>query len=947
MRPLALSLSALLVICGAARAAPAATPAMGFEIEGAWLSAAPELFTQFEPEQIWAFLTMPLPELAAGVELSGDHVKQGAFAGRWANHPRFPTIHTQDIPHDWSSVQSLSFWARSEVATGELITLALLSDSPQTPWRDYYWYTFGVDWSGWKQLRLALSDFEAYEQPAGWQQVDAIYFFTKIFDRQPNPYTVLCLDDVQLGDATVTSDPPAWQPPPLPPGTIPVRGFAPAFDPTSVNHPYSEVRDPVSTPFQTLAYFQGVRACQGYYPRYHPGFVSFDPQGKPHLQYGPGIVQTLGPDGKWQVHNLLMEVVEPYAREELGYASLEPVDEGAGNETAIRWDSDGGMYLLVNISETNADWLSRKALLLYSPDGMQTWQVYVMPEYLVRFEKFVGHNPDCRNGPPVILLSHYLSPTTISLAIPERQPDGTLLIPPPAPLAADGIALIPHSGESNQALTHDGKVYLVYGRNTVLPGYSNEDGVPAFARTYDLVTQQLSEPVLIGFGGVNAEDGHNWPGLAADSQGILHVIINGHHNPFVYTRSVRPWDISEWTTSEEVAAGTSYAGLVCDDQNALYAVTRHAEPGYYFRLSLHRKPAGQPWEAPQYLVLPYKPYYHVYYHKLTLDPRRQRLFLSYWTQTSNLCLFLDEYYAAVYMWPDRQKPFLERNPELPQGSYDQWPAVYQFYSAPPSELTVAVSDDRGATWRLATTEDFDAGSAGEGTIREDFESYGVGDILGAGHGWTETGAQVIMGDHGSKAIRDEAAAAYFNGTRYAGFTPLGAGYTGPAHMAMTVVPKQPGGEVVYHGYQVKAGATGYEGPQIGFTADANPAADYSGRGRFFVRTCNPGGAWYFSDEIQCVDHIHDLLLNMDIVNHQYDVYGTLYYRDVTPGFETGWIKTSIDNISLNSNVSAGPYNASHLQINGGFDGQIDNLAWGSGHVPVVSPPAPGSLVLVH
>jgi hypothetical protein len=58
------------------------------------------------------------------------------------------------------------------------------------------------------------------------------------------------------------------------------------------------------------------------------------------------------------------------------------------------------------------------------------------------------------------------------------------------------------------------------------------------------------------------------------------------------------------------------------------------------------------------------------------------------------------------MWPDRQKPFLEGNPELPLGSFEQQPAKYQFYSAPPSELTVIVSVDRGKTWRLATTEDF-------------------------------------------------------------------------------------------------------------------------------------------------------------------------------------------------------------------------------------------------
>ena len=390
----------------------------------------------------------------------------------------------------------------------------------------------------------------------------------------------------------------------------------------------------------------------------------------------------------------------------MGYKSIELTDNGSGNETAIRWDGEGGIYLLVNVSEVNTNWRSRKALLLYSPDGMKTWQVYLLPEYMVRFEKFVGHNGDCLSRPPVILLSHYLSPTKIYLMVPEKQADGTLKLPEPLLLCEDAVALAPHSGESNQVLTHGDDLFLVYGRLAILPGHKQEDGVPAFARTYNLRTKQLSDPVLIGFGGRNSADDHNWPGIAVDSKGLLHVVINGHHDPFVYTHSIRPWDISEWTVPEKVAAGTSYGGLVCDAGDTLYTVTRHSDPGYYFRLSLHRKPPGKPWEEPRYLVLPYKPYYHVYYHKLTLDPSGTRLFLSYWAQTASLCLFRDEFYAAVYMWPDREKGFLTGNPNLPEGSFDKQPAKYQFYTAPPSELTTMVSSDEGKTWRLARTVDF-------------------------------------------------------------------------------------------------------------------------------------------------------------------------------------------------------------------------------------------------
>lgn len=700
-----LSLTSLsLLLLAACTAHAAGTEAMSFEVEGAWRTAF-DLPEGYKEDELWSVRTIPYSELAGGVKLSRDHVKQGQFAGRWADHPRYPTIHTRQVPTDWSGFRSLSLWAYSEVATGEQITLAVLSDTPATAWKDFYLYTFSVDWTGWRNLQLSLKDFTPYEQPAGWQQVSGLYFFTKIFNRQPNPYTVLYLDDLQLSADEVKSTPP---PPPAPvplPG-LSITGDAPAFDRTILNHTYPEVRDKPTTPFQYESYFLAERALYGYYPRFNPGTVSFDPQGRAFVQYSEGLIQTVGPDGKWQVQDLLHEVIEPYVREKMGYNSLELSDGGSGNETTIRFDNDGGVYLLCVVSEKMNDWKTRKALLLYSPDRMKTWQVYLLPEYEVRFEKFVGNNPDCLRRPPVILLSHYLSPTKIYLTVPEKQPDGTLAIPEPLLICEDAIALVPHSGESNQAVTLGDSVFIVYGRLTVLPGHKQEDGAPAYAIRYDLKTKMLSQPVLIGFGGKNSEDGHNWPGLAADSKGLLHVVINGHHDPFVYTHSLKPADISEWSTPEKVAVATSYGGLVCDRNDILYTVTRNSDPGYYFRLSLHRKLPGQPWEQPQHLAIPYKAYYKVWYHKLSIDPVRGRLFLAYWSQTASLCLFRDEYEAAIYMWPDREKRFLTGNPVLPLGSYKHEPRKYQFYTAPPSELTVILSEDQGKTWRLATTEDF-------------------------------------------------------------------------------------------------------------------------------------------------------------------------------------------------------------------------------------------------
>lgn len=685
---------------------------MDFEVQGAWRTA-PDLLSEFKEDQIWSSRMLPFEELAGGLKLCAEQVKSGRSSGKWADHPRYPTLHTTDIPGDWSGFKAVTLWVYSEVNTGEAITLAAASDSDETAWRDYFLHTFRIEWTGWRHVVVPLSRFEAYERPAGWQKVDALYLFTKIFDRQPNPYTVLHLDDMQLVSEAADVPVPARTPQPAPGTEITHSGDIPEFDPGILNHAYPELRDRAvaTAPIQYEPYFKTERALVGYYPRFQPGFVSVDPQGRAYLQYGAYVVEALDEQGTWTYQSVL-PLLKRYARDQLGFEALAVTNQGSGNESAIRFDHDGDAYMLYFISDPTSDWRSRTGLLLHSRDGMKTWDVHKLPYYLARFEKVVGHNRDCLRRPPIILLSRYLSPTTNYLLLPEKRPDGTLVLPEMLKIADEAIAPIPHSGEANQALTHAGKVFIVYAQLKVLPGRANEDGVPSYAVTYDIATRQFSEPVLLGFGGINATDGHNWPGLAADSKGILHVVINGHHNPFVYTHSLKPWDIGEWSEPVRVAKGTSYCGLVCDRNDTLYSVSRNSHPGYYFRLSLHRKKAGQPWEEPKHLVLPYKPYYKIWYHKLTLDPSTDRLFLSYHSQSGSLCLFKDEYLAHFYVWPEREKSFMTQKPKedgqprIPLGACRGEPRKYEFYSASPTEMTTLVSDDGGDSWRLALTEDF-------------------------------------------------------------------------------------------------------------------------------------------------------------------------------------------------------------------------------------------------
>ncbi len=705
---LALSTLASLAMCRPAPAAAAHAQAMDFEVAGAWRTA-PDLLDEFSEKDLWSTRTIPFKELAGGVKLSSEHVKSGRFSARWADHPRYPTIHTTDAPRDWSAYRALTVWAYSEVATGEIITLAVRSDSNGTAWQDYFIYDFTVDWTGWRELAFPLAAFDRLGEPAGWGSVSGVFFFTKIFNRQPNPYTVLHLDAMRLVEMAPSQPVAKRKPKAKRDGRLVHSGKAPEFNPAILNHTYPETRSgkPVFAPIQYRPYFKAERTLYGYYPRFQPGFVSFDPKGRAYLRYGSYIVENRGADCKW-TYTSVLDTLEQYAREQLGFDALAIANAGQGESVSIRFDRDGDAYMLGYISDPTQNWRSRTGLLLHSRDGMKTWAVYRLPWYMARFEKRGRHNVDCLARPPVILMSRYFAPTQIFITIPQKRDDGSLEIPKPTMIADDAIPMIPHSGEANQAITHGDTVFIAYSRPDVLPGHTVKDGMPAYVATYDIAARNLSKPVLIGFGGINAKDAHNWAALAADSTGIIHAIINGHHNHFMYTHTTKPWAIDAWAEPIRVAAGTSYAGLVCDSKDTLYSVTRNSHPGYYFRLSLHRKKAGQPWEAPKHLVLPFKPYYKIYYHRLVIDPATDRLFLSYYSQSASICVFKDEFLAYLYTWPDREQRFFsgKRGAYVPLGTYREKPRKYAFYQPPPSELTVLVSEDGGETWRLAVTEDF-------------------------------------------------------------------------------------------------------------------------------------------------------------------------------------------------------------------------------------------------
>ncbi|MDF2921375.1 MAG: right-handed parallel beta-helix repeat-containing protein [Paenibacillaceae bacterium] len=174
--------------------------ALSFEASGAWKSEAYLLEDNpsFQERDLLESNTTSLAALNSGVSLSEAHVKQGTYSGKWANHPFYPTISTRYVNPDWSTSNTVSFWVYSEKVTHENAAMVVFSDNPATYTKEFYHYTFNIDWTGWKKIEIPFAAFSSYGDTAGWNSIQAVYFSTKLFNRQPSPDTVLYLDDIQL-----------------------------------------------------------------------------------------------------------------------------------------------------------------------------------------------------------------------------------------------------------------------------------------------------------------------------------------------------------------------------------------------------------------------------------------------------------------------------------------------------------------------------------------------------------------------------------------------------------------------------------------------------------------------------------------------------------------------------------------------------------------------------
>lgn len=89
---------------------------------------------------------------------------------------------------------------------------------------------------------------------------------------------------------------------------------------------------------------------------------------------------------------------------------------------------------------------------------------------------------------------------------------------------------------------------------------------------YDHESKMFVAPVLVGDSPPEA-DMHGAPALAIDSTGYFHVFYGSHGGPQLYKKSVRPFDITEWSAERQLFGSATYPNVIVmpnDDIIVLY-----------------------------------------------------------------------------------------------------------------------------------------------------------------------------------------------------------------------------------------------------------------------------------------------------------------------------------------------------------------------------------------
>lgn len=467
----------------------------------------------------------------------------------------------------------------------------------------------------------------------------------------------------------------------------------------------------INTPIIHKPYYQGERQLFGYDPSFQPNTVSFDRSNRPYIRTtgtSRPVIQMMCKCGTWVESNFLKALPLEFKNHE--------IMTGCHQEERIVFGRDGDMYTIAHVIKPKYAFF-----LFHSSDRGVTWKSYQLPFHTrqdsLTFE-YTGLDGNYVGVPLIFVRIPGGKAAVVSFT---KSNDTTLNKPDVFNYGTkDTYNVGLHSGPPNPGIRIKNKVHIVWASTVAI----DIVGTPQYVTTIDLVTKEILPPVYLGSTGAGDKpDNHNVPSIVYDGE-TLHVVLGTHDEQFQYFQSTTPNSTRTWTSGKKIGrpkpepryASYTYVGLVVDKDKTLHLVSRFSGDEHYFELVYMRKLFNESWSEHKVLVKPFKSYYGVWYHKVSID-RSGRLFVSYKYYGDQMTQeAVDVYHKR---WPE--------SPTLIKGN-DRLAELYGIYdwkNIQAHDPVILISDDKGDNFRIATSKDFINGFISDEIIKPEKRSADV------------------------------------------------------------------------------------------------------------------------------------------------------------------------------------------------------------------------------
>jgi hypothetical protein len=447
-------------------------------------------------------------------------------------------------------------------------------------------------------------------------------------------------------------------------------------------------------------YFQSERRMYEYMPDFIPGKVTFDSMNRPYIRKG-SYIETLNSSNQWVRLDFRPFIKAQYPTWDYVPLTNFLVLDGEFGNTKIIFDDNDWAYMHLNTqNRTTTSPLKNFDLILYSTDYCRTWKmISVTNTYSIAWEQR-GWNGSLSRPPMLLACDTFLVPCKMR-AYEFVKNGSTLALTNITLFETNALGIYSHSGLPRQIITLSNQTHIIWSRNTNALGTTN---VSVFVKTLNRLTGAWSPDNYLGNIG-HSVDGHDQGGLELDSQGYLHAMLVGHHDPaLIYYKSALPNSVASWSAASLVGTnstsnGHSYATLVCDAFDNLHVTTRYSGFSYVFNVGYWNKPVGQPWTTNAIMLARSTDDNYVNWGNHLMIDRLGNIFASYVYDYQVLDLACYDDY--VREWPeDGMQAFAA--PVLPP------PQRYDYIAASTHghDPILRILPSGGSTWRLATTPDF-------------------------------------------------------------------------------------------------------------------------------------------------------------------------------------------------------------------------------------------------